>query len=77
MNVQHQLLRPEVANTLRRSLGRPAKEHLARPLEIRQLHLLDNGQPIRADRPRAFNLGTVEQMIGAIVMIDELGGGST
>jgi hypothetical protein len=48
-------------------------DHAGR-LEVRELHLLDNGEPITAQRLRAYSLGTVAQMIGAIVRIDEARG---
>jgi hypothetical protein len=40
-------------------------------LEIHELHLLDNGQPITADRLRAYNLGTIGRMIDASALINE------
>jgi transposase-like protein len=40
-------------------------------LEIHELHLLDNGESITAERLRAFNLGTVGQMINGAALIDE------
>jgi hypothetical protein len=45
-------------------------DHAGR-LEVHELHLLDNGQPITAERLRAFNLGTIGQMIDASVLISE------
>ena len=42
-------------------------------LEIRELHLLDNGTGITAARLRAFNFGTVEQMIGAALVAEQSG----
>jgi transposase-like protein len=40
-------------------------------LEIHELHLLDNGQPITAERLRAFNLGTIGQMINGAALLSE------
>jgi len=43
-------------------------------LEVRELHLLDLGQPITAERLRAFNLGTIGQMIAMQAIVAEQSG---
>ena len=43
-------------------------------LEVHELHLLDNGEPLTAERLRAYNLATIGWMIDATVLIKEQAG---